>query len=433
MPLTENTTFDTLLNRNVRGLTPSPTLVINERSNALLREGRDIYKLGLGQSPFPVPPVVVEALKANAHQKDYLPVKGLPDLREAVAGYHRRVHGIEREGEDVLIGPGSKELIFLLQLVFEAKLALPSPSWVTYAPQAEILGKPFYWLPTSAEEAWRLQPETLERLGRARPETSFFILLNYPCNPTGQTYSADQLQALAEVARRYGMVILSDEIYGELDHEAAHVSMASFYPEGAIVTAGLSKWCGAGGWRLGTSLFPPSLHDLLDAMAAVASETFTAVSAPIQYGAVRAFEGGPEIDRYLHQSRRILRALGRHCAHRLQEAGATVDLPEGAFYLFPDLTPLAESLRTRGIHTNEELCERLLEDTGVAVLPGSAFGRALEEFTVRLAYVNFDGERALAAATEAPHPLPLQQDFLKAHCGRVVEAIERMCAWLHGS
>ena len=219
------------------------------------------------------------------------------------------------------------------------------------------------------------------------------------------------------------MVILSDEIYGELDHEAAHVSMASFYPEGTIVTAGLSKWCGAGGWRLGTSLFPRSLRDLLDAMAAVASETFTAVSAPIQYAAVRAFEGGPAIDRYLHQSRRILRALGRHCAHRLQEAGATVDLPEGAFYLFPDLTPLTESLHPRGITSSEDLCERLLEDTGVAMLPGSAFGRAPEEFTVRLAYVNFDGERALAAAAETRPLLPLQQDFLKAHCGRVVEAI----------
>ena len=128
----------------------------------------------------------------------------------------------------------------------------------------------------------------------------------------------------------------------------------------------------------------------------------------------------------------ILRALGRHCARQLQEAGATVDLPDGAFYLFPDLTPLAESLHARGIHTNEELCERLLEDTGVAMLPDSAFGRAPEEFSVRLAYVNFGGERALAAAAEAPHPLALQQDFLKAHCGRVVEAIERMCAWLHG-
>ncbi len=209
--------------------------------------------------------------------------------------------------------------------------------------------------------------------------------------------------------------------------------MASFYPEGTIVTAGLSKWCGAGGWRLGTSLFPRSLRDLLDAMAAVASETFTAVSAPIQYGAARAFEGGPEIDRYLVDSRRILRALGRHCARRLQETGASVDLPEGAFYLFPDLTPLSESLHARGIRTSEDVCERLLEDTGVAMLPGTAFGRAPEEFTVRLAYVNFDGERALAAAAEAPGHRPVQQDFLKAHCGRVVEAIERMGNWLHGS
>ena len=427
---TESPTLDILLNRNVRGLSPSPTLAINERSNALRREGRDIYKLGLGQSPFPVPPVVVEALKANAHQKDYLPVKGLPELQEAVAGYHRRVNGIERTGEDVLIGPGSKELIFLLQLVFEAALALPSPSWVTYAPQAEILGKPFHWLPTSAEDGWRLQPETLDELGRAHPDTSFFILLNYPCNPTGQTYHPGQLLALAEVARQYGMVILSDEIYGELDHDDRHFSIASFYPEGAIVTAGLSKWCGAGGWRLGTSLFPQSLRPLLDATAAVASETFTAVSAPIQYGAVRAFEGGSEIDQYLHQSRRILRALGQYCATRLQEAGASVDLPQGAFYLFPDLTPLAESMRTRGISSSETLCERLLEDTGVAMLPGTAFGRAPEEFTVRLAYVNFDGERALAAVAEVPDASPLPQDFLEAHCRRVVEGIERTCGWL---
>ena len=428
----ENKTLDVLLNRNVRGLKPSPTLAINERSNALRRAGRDIYKLGLGQSPFPVPPVVVEALKANAHQKDYLPVKGLTELREAVAGYHRRVHGIEREGDDVLIGPGSKELIFLLQLVFEASLALPSPSWVTYAPQAEMLGKSFYWLPTSAADAWRLQPETLDDLGRNHPEKTFFVLLNYPCNPTGQTYSADQLQALAAVARRYGMVILSDEIYGELDHDGAHVSMACYYPEGTIVTAGLSKWCGAGGWRLGTSLFPRSLHTVLDAMAAVASETFTAVSAPIQYGAVRAFEGGPAIDQYLHQSRRILDALGRHCARRLQQAGAAVDRPDGAFYLFPDLTPLAESLHARGLTSSEALCERLLDDTGVAMLPGTAFGRAPEELTVRLAYVNFDGEQALAAASDIPDTLPLSKDFLDAHCSRTVEGIARMGHWLHG-
>ena len=427
---TESPAIDLLLNRNVRGLKPSPTLAINERSNALRGKGRDIYKLGLGQSPFPVPPEVVEALKAHAQEKDYLPVKGLAALREAVAAYHRRVDGSDCEGDDVLIGPGSKELIFLLQLVFDATLVLPSPSWVTYAPQAAILGKAFHWIPTNADDGWRLQPETLDRLGRDHPGASFFILLNYPCNPTGQTYSTNHLQALTDAARRHGMIFLSDEIYGAVHHDGAHASIATCYPEGTIVTAGLSKWCGAGGWRLGTSLFARPLRPLLDAVAAVASETFTAVSAPIQYAAVRAFEGGLAIDRYLHQSQRILGALGRHCAHRLHEAGTWVDLPEGAFYLFPDLTPLAASLHARGIHTSETLCEHLLDDTGVAILPGSAFGRPSDELTVRLAYVNFDGEKALAAAADMPGSRTLDDDFLKTYCGRTVEGIERMCGWL---
>ena len=106
------------LNLNVRGLGQSATLAINERSAALQQGGRTVYRLGLGQSPFPVPDSVVDALKANAHQKDYLPVKGLQRLREAVAAYHDRVNAVSRGAEDVLIGPGSKELMFILQLVF---------------------------------------------------------------------------------------------------------------------------------------------------------------------------------------------------------------------------------------------------------------------------------------------------------------------------
>ena len=114
------------LNLNVRGLTPSATLAINERSAELLQQGREVLKLGLGQSPFPVPRVVVEALRENAHQKDYLPVRGLGTLREAVAAYHSRKHGIERTGDNVLVGPGSKELMFLVQLVYYGDLVIPT-------------------------------------------------------------------------------------------------------------------------------------------------------------------------------------------------------------------------------------------------------------------------------------------------------------------
>jgi len=116
------------LNLNVRGLAQSATLAINERSNQLLRQGRPVFKLGLGQSPFPVPESVVEELRTNAYQKDYLPVKGLRELRKAVADYYRRTQRLQRSGEDVLIGPGSKELMFLLQLVYYGDLVIPTPA-----------------------------------------------------------------------------------------------------------------------------------------------------------------------------------------------------------------------------------------------------------------------------------------------------------------
>ena len=124
----------------------------------------------------------------------------------------------------------------------------------------------------------------------------------------------------------FKVILLSDEIYGELHHQGNHLSIAQFYPEGTIISSGLSKWCGAGGWRLGTFTFPGGLRWLLDAMAAVASETFTSTSAPIQYAAVCAFKGGSEISRYLFHCRRILRALGGVCAANLRSAGIDVHL-----------------------------------------------------------------------------------------------------------
>jgi len=300
------------LNLNVRGLTPSTTLAINELSAKLIEQGRDIIKFGLGQSPFPVPRPVVEALKENAHQKDYLAVKGLRELRDAVAQYHGRKHSIQCNGDNVLVGPGSKELMFLIQLVYYGDLCIPTPSWVSYEPQARIIGRPVRWLRTQAKHNWGLMPEELEELCASDPDRPRLVILNYPHNPTGYSYGEDKLRRLAEVARRYRVVMLSDEIYGELHHTGQHTSIAEYYPEGTIISSGLSKWCGAGGWRLGTFTFPDNLHWLLDAMAAVASETFTATSAPIQFAAVKAFVGGPEIESYLSTSRKILSQL-RFC------------------------------------------------------------------------------------------------------------------------
>lgn len=424
-----NRTPDVHLNQTVRGLPQSATIAINEHSAALEAEGREVFRYGLGQSPFPVPEQVVDRLRTNAHQKDYLPVKGLPALRESIARHHERTFGIRCSPEQVLIGPGSKELMFLLQLVYYGELTVPTPCWVSYAPQARIIGRQVQLLPTRAEDGWKLTPEILDAHCRIDPTRPRIIIVNYPSNPTGGTFDSGELRALADVAREYRAVVLSDEIYARLNYDGTHESIVPHYPEGSIFSGGLSKWCGAGGWRLGVFVVPESMRWLLDAMAAVASETFTSTSAPIQYAAIAAFDGGPEIDRYLVRSRRVLEAIATRLVTMLRAADIAVETPSGGFYLFPDFASHRARLALRGVRSSADLCRKLLDDVGVALLPGSDFGRAPDELTARLAFVNFNGAAALEAA-EGHDDGELPADFVDRYCPKTVEGVARLCAWV---
>lgn len=421
------------LNLNVRGLGQSPTLAIKDKCRALVREGRHVYDFGLGQSPFPVPGSVVDTLRLNAPEKDYLPVRGLPALREAVAQYHRTKDEIDSSPDGVIVGPGSKELLFILNLVYYGEILLTPPCWVTYWPQAKILGRRFSLIHTDFESQWKLTAESLDRsLGMAgdddRPR---LLVLNYPSNPTGLTYTADELKQLAEVARRYNVIVLSDEIYGRLHFSGEHVSIARFYPEGTIVSSGLSKWCGAGGWRLGTFTCPRELDWLVDAMAAVASETYTSVSAPIQYAAIRAFQCGVEIERYLWHARRVLKAVAQAIVPLLQQGGVRVHAPQGGFYVFLDFSNHAESLAARKIKDGTELCRRLIDETGVAILPATSFGQSRGQLAARLAFIDFDGGAAMAASENIALDAPLPPEFAERHCRNVIEGTKTLVAWLN--
>ncbi len=422
-------TPDVHLNLNVRGMRRSATVSNNEHLATLEREGHRVFRLGLGQSPFPVPGPVVEALRAAAACKDYMPVCGHEPLREAIASHLWRQQGVERSAADVLVGPGTKELMFLLQLVYYGDLVIPTPAWVSYAPQARIIGRRVVTLPTRAENDWRVTAEELDGLCAEDPGRPRIVILNYPSNPTGGTYRSDELREIARVARRHRFVLLSDEIYGDLHHRGQHVSVARYYPEGTIVSNGISKWCGAGGWRLGAFIFPPGMRWLLEAMAAAASETYTSVAAPIQRAAITAFAGGLWLEDYLTRSRRILAALGRELRRRLREAGVECSRPSGAFYLFPDFGPLRDGLAGAGIASSGDLCRRLLEDTGVGILPGTDFGRPPEELTARIAYVDFDGAKALEAMAGIPRSAQIGRAFLEEHCSPLLESVDRIAEW----
>ncbi len=419
------------LNLNIRGLQPSATLRINERTAELSQNGKKVYRLGFGQSPFPVPESVVQALRDHAHEKDYLPVKGLGNLRAEVAAFHSKCTGCNYKMKDVLIGPGSKELMFLLQMVYYGDLVIPRPSWVSYAPQARIASRHVYWVPTKEEENWLMTPQQLERFCENDPGRPRLLVLNFPANPTGATYAPHELQAMAGVARKFGVVVLSDEIYGEVNHDGNHASMASYYPEGTIISSGLSKWCGAGGWRLGTFTFPESMRWLQDAMAVAASETFTSTSAPIQYAAIRAFQRGADIEEYLAISRRVLKVIGQGISELLNKNHISHPAPKGGFYLFPNFEKYRQSLAVNGICTSEIFCERLLNETGVALLPSSDFGFPEEFLGARLSYVDFDGGAALRLAKTLFSQNSISTfDAAQRLAPRVVEGVQKMIKWL---
>lgn len=415
------------LSANIERLRPSATLAVNERSAQLQAEGKTVYRLGFGQSPFPVPSPVVDALRKAAQVKDYLPVQGLSILRQAVALFNRRTLGLSFSKGQILIGPGSKELIYHVQMALDADLLLPSPSWVSYEPQAELAHQKVKWLETGEGTGWRLSASVLNKACQDDPDRPKLLILNYPNNPTGTTYSVEELNDLADVCRKQNVIVVADEIYGEVHHIGKHHSLAQYYPEGTIVSSGLSKWCGAGGWRLGTMSFPKELDWLLKAMRVIASETFTSVSAPIQYAAVAAYAGGPHIAQYVDHSRRILGAIGQYVYRQLQALSITCPKPEGGFYLFPNFEKYRSFFATQGVTTSLQLCEWLLNNTGVALLPGSAFGRPEEEFTARLSFVDFDGGRTLEELNNNPNKA-LTDEWVAEYCPRIVAAMQALHA-----
>lgn len=416
------------LNKKIQSIKPSATLLINERSQQLIRQGKKVFKLGFGQSPFPVPEVVVKSLQNNAHHKDYLPVLGLPALRQAVADHAGRTLKINVEADQVMIGPGSKELIFGTQMAIDGDLLLPSPSWVSYEPQSILIGKEVFWVSTHEYDNWLLNPEALEAACRYSESEYKLLIINYPNNPTGTTYSKSHLQSLVSVLRRHNVIVIADEIYGETHHEGKHISLANFYPEGTIISSGLSKWCGAGGWRLGTFIFPKELSWLRDAMRVIASETFSSVSAPIQNAAVTAFLPNKEIENYVVNSRLVLKWIGNYVHQSLKAMNINCPSPEGGFYLFPDFGFYKSQLNAKGITTSAQLCEHLLEETGIAILPGSAFGRNENELTARLAYVDFDGSQLLQTISETKEMYSLE---MKDHCPNIAQAMQKLSKWVN--
>jgi len=405
----------------------SPTLEINERVQSAREQGEELFHMGFGQSPFPVHPEIQEALAVSSDKNMYLPSAGLPELRELSRHYFSKRFSFDAQKFKTIIGPGSKELIFDIQLAVEGDLLLPVPSWVSYAPQAVLLADQIIKIPTSMAENYHITPESLEKailVSTRRGANSKKLIINYPNNPSGLTIPPSRLEAIALVCRKHGILVISDEIYGLVNYHGNHVSIAKFYPEGTIVTCGLSKHLSLGGYRLGLAFVPKTLNSIYDAIVDIASETWSTVSAPIQYSAIKAFETKQAIEEYIKTCTEIHCRISSYVRDTLTSLGIAYPMLDGAFYLFPNFGKFRDQLFGRNVNTSEELAIHLLDEIKVATLPGTAFGDSPENLTLRLATCDFDGQSVLNYYADHPDCTP--ETLVDACCPNIKLATQRL-------
>ena len=404
-----------MIKNKIKNLDLSATLKINEISKKLEQEGKEIIKFGFGQSPFPVPVKVVDELKKNAHQKSYLPIQGLDDLRVAISKYESKKKKNNFSSEQIIIGPGSKELMFLLHVSFDGDIILPAPSWVSYKPQSIIADNKFHWIQTIAENNWYPTAESLEELVLKNKEKNYLLILNSPNNPSGQV--CKNIKEISEIVKKYKIIVLSDEIYSELTFDENYDSMSNFCSEQVIVSNGLSKWCGAGGWRLGYFVIPNALSKLKNSMKVLASETFSAVSAPIQFAAISAFNN--DHTDYILKSIKILKGIGEYVYNNLKSNNVIMNKPMGGFYLMPEFM-------NKKFKTSDEMCTEILNKKGVAILPGSDFGFPKDKMITRLSYTDFDGKKFMS---EINLETNINEEIIKNFAPKIIEGTKKLKDW----
>ncbi len=414
------------LNNKVKPVEEPGVISLHSKCRQMEAEGKKVYHFAFALSPFPMPELVRKGLANYSSVEPLVPVLGKPALRTAIADFHQRSYEFPVNAEQVLIGPGSKSLLFLLAYAFDGDILIPTPSWVSYSPMAKLTGRKVQLIHTSQESGWKISPEQLKEAVKHNPERPKILLLNSPSNPTGSVYSLAELKKLAETAKEHKILLYSDEIYSRLQYDGNPMSIAQFYPEGTLISSGVSKWGGGGALRLGYLIVPSHLSYLKEALSLLMLESFAATSGPIQDAVLPLFEPSVEVDIYLQRSRKILKALSRELEEMLRNSNLHFSKPEGGFQLLLNFENYRMELSRKGIYSSEELCKKLLDQTGIALLPGTELGCQHSLLVARLCFVNFDGAKALEAAAEKD----IDTSFLLKYCWESIEGVQQLSKWL---
>ncbi len=400
-----------------RHIPVSATLAANEVMATRRRHGEPVLPLAFGESGLPVHPRLTAALADRAGQGAYGPVAGSERLRTAAAGYWTR-RALPTSPDAVVAGPGSKALLFGILLALGTDIAVPRPSWVSYAAQATLVGVTPHFVAAVPGEGGSCDPDALEKAiatSRATGRRIGAVLVTLPDNPTGRLATPDTIRALCAVAERHNLLVISDEIYRDLIHDpqAPYLSPAQVAPHRTVVTTALSKNLSVGGWRIGVARMPDGTagETLRSRLLGIASEIWSAPAGPVQHAAALAFDEPADLAGRVSRSRALHAAVCQAAARLCLQAGLEVAPPQAAFYLYPDFAPWRGRLHGRfGISTGDDLAGLLLHRYGLGALPGSVFGESPSCLRLRLAtgllYGDTDAEREEALAATDPLALP---------------------------
>lgn len=411
-------------------VTLSATLATNEEIERRRRAGARVLHLAFGEAGLPVHPALRDRLVAASGNNGYGPVAGASALREAAAGYWAR-RGLPTDPDQVVSGPGSKSLLYGLLLALGGDVVLAAPSWVSYAAQAALVGCRPILVPPPAGEGGAPDPDRLASAvlrARAQGRTVRSVVVTLPDNPTGRLARPATIAHLAAVARELDLVIISDEIYRDLLHHPAppYISPAELAPERTVVTTGLSKSLALGGWRIGVARLPGGADELRARLLAVASEIWSAPAAPVQEAAAYAFTEPPELVERVERSRRLHGTVARAAHAAFTENGASVPAPQGGFYLYPDLG----HLRLGG---SAEITRILLDEHGIGVLPGHAFGDDPSAARVRVAVSLLYGETTEERQAALDSPDPLRLPWISAGLDHLARGLRKLSAARRGA
>ena len=362
-----------IFNHHLKNVKPSVVGKFLEIAN----EYKEIISLSVGEPDFQTPWHIRQAGIAALEQGKtfYSPVRGLLALRQEIADYMQRRFDVYYQPKtEILVTVGSSEAI---EMVYRTLLnpgdevLIVQPSYLVYEPMVYMAGAVPVIIETFEEDGFRLKPEQLKE---KITDKTRLLILPYPCNPTGAIMEKEDLEAIAEVIRTTDMLVLSDEIYAELNYtDTSHVSIASIegMRERTIVTSGFSKAFAMTGWRIGYACAPESI---ITAMTKYHQYAIMCAPTVSQFAGIEALINGASDIETMRSEYNMRR---RYLVDRLNKMGLSCYQPQGAFYVFPNI-------RSTGL-TSEEFCERLLKQKQVAVIPGNAFGDCGEGF-IRISY-----------------------------------------------